>query len=182
MREPVDFQFGVDLGVALETLETFGKDEGAWKDAWSTVAEATEPFQSKCVSAGTGFGQRDMQFEVASAEEAVELKHQIQHALAEAGLGEQIDYCNVTVEAVYDEQHSPEDDDVQRLAMIALQIWATGDAKVLSELSEETGFIAPTEEELDLGTKYSEYAQEAVADYIAANWKGQSDSDSTAGE
>jgi len=61
--------------------------------------------------------------------------------------------------------------EVERVAFITLQIWCTGDAKSLAELTEETGFTTPTEEELRLGEQYSEAVVEAVCKYIADNWK-----------
>jgi len=67
----------------------------------------------------------------------------------------------------------PDYDDprVERMALITLQIWSAGDAKALFEDAAETGFIPPTDHELKLAERFSDYVVEGVCKVIADHWE-----------
>ena len=78
MKEP-----GVDVGVRLVN-----------ESDWANINSILDFFPNS-VSAGTGFGMRDMQFETKTEDEAIKLAADIHASLIHGGFINQIEYCNV---------------------------------------------------------------------------------------
>ena len=67
--------YGIDVGVKLNSQEDWGK-----------ATDILEQWRDHSVSAGTGFGVRDMQFEYEDGKEANEVAKAIRTSLEAAGL------------------------------------------------------------------------------------------------